>query len=277
VSLFERVQEVLGGKTVERKQSHEFLFRRHLSCAFCRKTLIPESQKGYTYYRCQSRGCPQKTVREELVEWSFLETLGLLRFNDCELDYLYTSLADSERTAAGRIEERLRSLKLRREQARDRLSRLTDAYMDGVLDREIYVMKKDDLLREEQVVGEKLLKVAEEERVIIKKVEELLERANNAYLTYKEGLFEDRRDLLKTTTSNFVVGHKNVSVKLLSPFRMIAERGRVPAGSPYRAVPRTLPLLLSQLFDYFKNVDLSTAQDSSRPMVVTRNDLPLAA
>jgi site-specific DNA recombinase len=76
LALFDRVQAVLKGKTNTRVRSHEFLFRRILKCKLCGYHLIGEIQKGHVYYRCHTRDCATKGVREDSVEGKVDRTLG---------------------------------------------------------------------------------------------------------------------------------------------------------------------------------------------------------
>jgi len=249
-SLFKRVEAMLDGKNVEKHHRHSFLFRKHLVCAFCGSTLIPELQKGYTYYRCQAKPCPQKTIREEIIETAYTGKLRLLQFDCCEADYFDQHLGNDERVESQRLEDHEKALKLQLEQVKVRLSKLADAYLDGTLGRELFVAKKNDLLIEEQALKEKLADVEGDGSRVVNKIRTILEEANSSYLSYKDGLFTEKRELVKTTTSNFVIQHKNVSVKLHYPFRMIAERPREACGSPHRDVARTLSVLLGQLYKY---------------------------
>ena len=80
--LFDKVQAVLSGKQTDKKQSRFFIFRRLVTCDNCRNKLIAERQKGYIYYRCQTRTCPQKTIREELIEKELLPFLKKIVFTE---------------------------------------------------------------------------------------------------------------------------------------------------------------------------------------------------
>src|SRR5690606_37446861 len=71
------------------------------------------------------------------------------------------------------------------------------------------------------------------------KLEEILELANTACLTYEMGLPAEKRRILDTLTSNRTADQKNVVVELSFPFNIIANRTDVPTGSPYRDIPRT--------------------------------------
>lgn len=249
-TLFQRTQAVLDGKNVEKHHRHSFLFRKHVTCAQCEKTLIPELQKGYAYYRCQVKPCPQKTIREELVEEAFMDKLQLLQFSEYELEYLSETLQDDGSAELSRLEQHEKGLKLQLGQLKERLSKLADAYLDGTLDREIFINKKNDLLVEEQLLKERLRDAEGDGKRTVGKVSKILEQANSLYLSYKDGLFAEKRELVRSTTSNFLVEQKNVSVKLYYPFHLVAARQRETCGSPHRDVARTLSPLLSALYDY---------------------------
>lgn len=217
-SLFKKVEAVLAGKNVEKQHRHSFLFRKHLVCAFCEGTLIAELQKGYIYYRCQARLCPQKTIREELVETAYTGTLKLLEFDCCETMFFDQRLGNDKRAESQRLEEHQKALKLQLEQVKIRLSKLTDAYIDGTLDRDLFVSKKNDLLMEEQALKEKLNDVEGDGNRVVAQIREILEQANSSYLSYKGGLFAEKRDLVKSTTSNFVIEQKTFQLSCIIRF-----------------------------------------------------------
>jgi DNA invertase Pin-like site-specific DNA recombinase len=254
--LFDQAQAILSGKNVERKHRHSFLFRKHIVCARCGKTLIGETHKGHNYYRCQARGCPQKTVREEIVESALLDVLRQLRFSEAESDYFRQGLAKSRNQVEALRAAGLKANQLQLEQVRQRLSKLTDAYLDGVLDEHTYVDKKNSLLLEEQAVREKLKKNEHVGAAVARRVGEFLELANNAYLSYESAIPEERRELVKIITSNFEAEGKKVLVKPRYPFELVAARAKLSCGSPHRGVPRTLSALLSQLVEYFQENEI---------------------
>ena len=274
--LFNRVQAVFNGKAVEKQHRHLFLFRKQLRCAICEATLIGERQKGHIYYRCQAKGCPQKTIREELVEDAFTGVLQKLRFNEFENSYFRTEIKKLYENAQSNKETQAKTLQLQLEGLKTRLSKLADAYIDGVLDQDTYLEKKNCLVVEEQALRERLNEVESGEGRVLQRVEEVLELANNAYLSYKLAIFAERRELVKTITSNLLVENKFVVVKLNYPFQLVAEREQVTGGSPHGDEPRTLSALLSQLCEYFKKNDPEVSSASLDRMVSSHRSLAQA-
>lgn len=262
-ALFERVQSILAGKKVEKQHQHFFLFRKLLHCASCNATLIGEIQKKHCYYRCQIKQCAQKSIREEAVETALIEVLNKLSFNDNENRYIHQLIKEQYQNAAKFKEAQTKALALQLEQLRSRLSKLTDVYIDGTLEKELYLEKKNSLVVEERAVKERLNTLDEAEQKILQRVEQFLELVNSFYLSYKLATPEEKRDLVKIVTSNFEIEGKTVLIKLNYPFQIIADRQKDTCGGPQRGLDRTMSLLLGQLCVYFENHELSLQADTN--------------
>ncbi|MGI8467315.1 MAG: recombinase family protein [Pyrinomonadaceae bacterium] len=260
--LFDKVQAVLSGKQADRKQSHFFIFRRLLTCENCRYKLIAERQKGNVYYRCQKADCPQKTIREELIERELLSVLKKLAFNERENQYLQNAVKSKYGELEALKENKLEILNMRLEQCRQRLSKLTDFFVDGVIDREIFIQKKNSLVIEEKKLQDEIGGFDRIQRTALTKAEQFLELVNCAYLSYKWGNEEEKRDLVKSVTSNFFIREKSVLIKLNLPFEAVASRTSEPGGGAYRVAPRTLASLVDRLIQHFSTEDFSFLKDS---------------
>lgn len=250
--LFDQVQDVFAGKSVKKQIKHFFVFRKHIYCQSCKNVLIPEKQKGYIYYRCQTKSCPQKTIREELVETELLKKYRTFAFNEQETQLMQQQIEDYKKSEPNRIEAVRNQLLLNLKQTDIRLNKLADAYVDEVFDKETYLQKKNQIILEQKEINEKLQRIATNSNEIINQVEEFLELLNKAYLSYKIGEPEEKRHLVKITTSNFMVKQKLVFIKLKKEFQIIADRPRFPVGSPTLATSRTFKNLFRRLFILFK-------------------------
>lgn len=249
--LFDKVQDVFAGKTNKKQIKHFFVFRKHIFCQPCRNVLIPEKHKGYIYYRCQTKNCPQKTIREEIIEAELLETYKKIAFNKIETELMQQEIEDYKKTEPNRAEAMKNQLLMNLEQTNTRLNKLADAYVDEVFDKETYLQKKNQIILEQQQIRQKLQRTTTNSGEIINQVEEFLELLNKAYLSYKLGQPEEKRHLVKITTSNFAVEQKSVAIKLKKEFEIIAERPRFPVGSPQLATSRTFRILFKKLVAYF--------------------------
>jgi len=245
--VFERVQKILQGKTNARSFKHDFLHRRRLACKSCGYSLVGERQKGHVYYRCQVRNCPTMCVREEMVEQAVLEQLARLRFAKNESAWFRPKLAQMKLSNIQEQEKIVTALTLQLAQVVDRLNRLTDAYIDRLIEKDLFEQRKSALLVERTDVEQRLAEWKSGKRNPADELLCFLERADSAYLAYKLGLPEEKRDLLDSITSNRLVSGKTPEIMLASPFNEIANRFECTSGGPRRSIPRTWNLLIGRL------------------------------
>jgi site-specific DNA recombinase len=214
------------------------------------------------YYRCHTSDCLTKCIREDAVENAILQKLEQLRFSDAEQAYFSQTLPALDQQVASKEAEIRRSITLQLDQARDRLNRLTDAYLDRMLDQGAYMERKRSLVLEQADLEEKLVN-ASRDGGQGKRLEKVLELANNAVASYKSALPEQKRELLKILTSNREVEAKIVMIELCSPFREIALRTTFTLGAQERGVTRdpkssdiaenVLNALLPKIFEQYRN------------------------
>lgn len=245
--LFDEAQDVFAGKNSKKQIRHFFIFRKHVTCKYCQNVLIPERQKGFIYYRCQTKPCPQKTIREEIFESELVTTYKKLQFNNFEAGLFQKEVEAYKKTQPQRAESLKKQLLMSLEQSETRLSKLADAYVDGVFDKETYFAKKNQLVIEQHQLRQQLQNNGANFNEIIDQVEQFLELSKKAYLSYKLGHPEEKRDMVKITTSNFIAFEKSVLIKLKYPFQIIADRPRFPVGSPTLATSRTIKNLFRRL------------------------------
>lgn len=260
-ALFDQVQAVLEGKNIRKTARHFFVFRRQIRCAKCRHSFIPERQKGHVYYRCHTPQCRRGTLREEVIETPFLDILENLRFSDEENKMLRAEIYRQEDQFASEVDLREKELKVRLEKARERLSSLTDWAIDQVFDRETYLYKKNELILEEKEILQQLDNNSRTASEVVSEIENILELANSARLSYEIGNDDEKRDLVKSIVSNFEVSDEKVLVRLNLPFQLIAERTPFHSGGPCSDTSRTFADLVNKLYQYFRNSPISKSDD----------------
>jgi len=79
-----------------------------------------------------------------------------------------------------RQEDEAQSMKLRLDQIKDRLNRLTDAYLDQALDKTMFEERKKSLLLEQKTVEENLTNLTRNQGRGPERLEKFLELAGNA-------------------------------------------------------------------------------------------------
>ena len=121
---------------------HDFLYRRFVKCGGCGYSLIGELQKGHVYYRCHTKSCPTTTVREDAITAFASEQLKRLEFTATERRFLQQRIAQLKESWIVDREQHLQALKVKVQQVTERLSRLTDAYLDQAVERDLFEERK---------------------------------------------------------------------------------------------------------------------------------------
>lgn len=218
---FDRVQRALSGKRASQVIVHDFLFRRMIRCTHCGYRMIGETHKGFVYYRCHTKNCPTIAIREEVATEAVRAKLQPLQFEEHEIKELRDLVLEQLNEATTRQEDHLQTLNLRLENLRARVSRLVDAYTDGMLDKELFAEKKLALLMEQRELQDERDDMQSGQSHFERKLDEILEQLKSPQLSYEYGNIVERRDLLNQITSNIEVDRKNVAIMLRSPFREI--------------------------------------------------------
>jgi DNA invertase Pin-like site-specific DNA recombinase len=244
--LFDEVQDMLTGRYNARTKTHDLTFRRFITCA-CGYSLIGEIQKGNVYYRCQIKDCPTKTIREETVQSLVNKELQRLQFSQAERQYFEDAIKLLKTNWFAEKEKHVTALSVKREQVTERLNRLTDAFLDQAIERELYEEKKTALLFERRGVEDQLSSFKTNQRSIPDELQQFLELAGDMYSLYKTASVEKKRRLLKTVTSNCTIRDKTLDFAFTIPFRTLANREIYTDGGPSKGIHRTWDALLDSL------------------------------
>jgi len=153
-TLFKRVQDIKLGKYGKKTTKHSHLFRGLFQCGNCGSPMSPEVQKGNVYYRCHTKACLTKTIREEDLETAIIDTLTKLQISEDDhakliegLNHWYAEKADSA--------DLENTLHLQISQVRNKIERLTDALVDRLIEKDIYNQRMQSLLLEKAEIEER--------------------------------------------------------------------------------------------------------------------------
>ena len=233
--LFDKVQAILDGRVFPRNGEQEIRLRRLIRCASCPRTLTGEIHKGHTYYRCHSRTCPKVSINEAAAETVILSNLALLEFDDGELkdirDIVATLIAEDARTNDLRVSRAERDLA----NIADRLDRLTDAMIDGLIDKEAFNERKASLIVQRQRLQE--AQAANSPVPFWASVLERFEHGNAALQSYISGSNAEKREVLISVGSNMLAHGKNLDFTMAFPFsELLNWRAHVNGGPPHAQV-----------------------------------------
>lgn len=251
--LFRNVRDVLEGRTNLRVRKVGHTFRRLLRCRLCGYSLIAERQKGHVYYRCQTKSCPTRCVREEtVVEAIQTQVLPPLRLSSEEVTAARGILEELKKDWAKEHTAQREGLKLNKSQLSARLARLTDAFIDGNIEKEVFEERKAGLALERRRLEEAMRESEADPSRGITRAEEFLELCKSAEMLYESANDEEKRELLALLTSNRTIEAKQLEFTWASPFDLVAKRNPITASRLERDEPRTWRTLLHELVAWFR-------------------------
>ena len=186
-------------------------------------SLIGERQKGHVYYRCHTRDCPITSLRETAIDAVFRNAAVRTNFSTDQWKIIESDIeaafADTQRNT---VQEK-QTLLLAIAAIDDRMTRLTDAFVDQVIDKATYLERKERLLHERAAVEAKKDSANDDcFELTVRKNLELLKSLQRMPDLAND---QDLRDLLKNATSNFSASGKSVDIKWEKPFDSYFLRG----------------------------------------------------
>jgi len=236
---FDRVQDILRGRTKNTGLKHEFLYRKTIKCLHCHYNLIAERQKGIVYYRCQTRDCPKACVREDVIGYQMQEVLDKLWIPSDEINQLEIELLYLQSERYKQRGELLKSAELNLVNVDAKITRLTDAYIDRMIDKETFDTRNHKLLHERLSAKDSLEELQSQIAENEQKIQKFLELVKAISINKDKANEVENRDLLKSVTSNFQIDGKKLVITLKKPFQVVADDDKLRYGEPYRATSRT--------------------------------------
>jgi site-specific DNA recombinase len=257
-ALFDRVQGILRGNRIGTPYKNDFLFRRLIRCSGCGRSLIGERQKGrYIFYRCHTVGCPGACLTESAIEKHVRNQLEPLGFDPVELRDLRDLVEERASGLANDRVEREATIRLLIGKCDDRIVRMTDAMIDGLIDKETFDLRNAAILAEKRGHKDRLEGIASAPS-LADRIREKVELANMAYLNYENGNHAERRDLLLSMTSNFSGSGKSPAITLKSPFQEYRDWRISYRCDPCRDEPRTRAKQILAIFEAGVEPPIST-------------------
>ncbi|MFZ5618506.1 MAG: recombinase family protein [Pseudomonadota bacterium] len=235
-ALFDQVTAVRKGREIKKVTKHNHRYHGLFRCGECRRGMIPELQKGHVYYRCQTTACPTRTVREEVIEQAITDALQRYTLTGAQAASLRERFAaaldaEDQYAAATNIDFEMAKLD-------ERLSRLTDKLLDGVLDDDAFSQKKAEILHEQARWRETNARRAQKsERQ--RRFEQFLELAKNLYLSFGIAGTEQKREIAKLAFSNRSVRGKNVYLEPSFWLGALQNASHTLCGPPHSSANRT--------------------------------------
>lgn len=210
--LFKQVQDRKAGRAGKKVTRHNHLFRGLFRCGECDGPMVPERQKGRVYYRCKTRACKTKTVRQDRLEAAITAKLSELQLSDTQAETLKQEWL--KRLSKGDAAAAVHGIELRISECHARVDRLTDLMIDGVLASEDFDQRKRTLSLELAQLKEDR-EGAIRNHISVQDIEQFLIRMKSLAALYGEASDGEKRRLLENVFSRRVVVGKQMIFEVL--------------------------------------------------------------
>jgi len=212
--LFDKVQDVLKqrGKP-QRKEKIPKAFTGLFHCGECGMRITAETQKGHVYYRCTKKSktkiCNQPYTREEDLNQqlsSMIQKVSLRQdWAKQMLEMLEKEKDDIAQSCFAFVQENREKIK----QLRQKLQFLLDSYLDQVIEREIYLEKKSEIMSQIKTLEEQNIRFEQKQNDWLGPMRDWInEAANAAKIARDNDLFTKKVLALKIYGSNLVLENK---------------------------------------------------------------------
>jgi len=238
VAIFNRVQDVLAGNRVVGTSRQYHIFSKFLRCSSCSRSLIADVKKGHTYYRCQTIDCPTTSFREEQIMDRVLKIIHDVALQPWEEQVLDDVAAERKAWYRTNSDQERSSLQLQLAAVAERQNRLTDALVDGTLEKADFEQRKTALLMQRREVEEKLNSGKIGNSAAVAEIDKFLELVKRPSLLAKGLNPVEMREWLEEAVSNREASPNSLVITLRKPLSAVAARPGVSSGRPRRNVSR---------------------------------------
>ena len=233
--LFDKVKEILNLKTFKvRARKHEFPFASLMTCAECGAAVTAETQRGHHYYHCTYKKgpCSQRSfTREEILTKEFTIHLNKVSFPD-----YWTNMFLARLKKEGKWEKLRHKELIKRELGKlkvdeEKLSKLLDGYLNGLVKPEQYKLKQEELINKKVKLEENIKKLRTGTQIWLEQMKEFILTANSARKVSESQNPFEIANFAKKAGSNITLKDKKVSFGLKKPWDLAAHaaaRARPP-------------------------------------------------
>ena len=236
VEEYDRVQLLLGRKGKPRPKTHHFPFTGMIRCGECGCHITAEEKykltktgiHHYIYYHCTKRKpgvrCSQPWIRGEELEKQIKEELSKITidedFKNLALKYL-RKIHEEEVNDRGSIQK---SLHKAYEDTQKQIDNLTELRIKELINDDEYLSQKNKLLKERARLKEKIEDVEHRVDKWLELSEKTFNFACYAKYWFENGSLEDKKTILQTIGSNFILKDRKLFIELKNPW-LILKKG----------------------------------------------------
>ena len=254
-ALFEAVQKILKIKERprQRKVKHDFPLTGLFRCGECDSMFsaqwaIGKSGNRYRYYRCsKKRGrCGQPYIQEKELATQIRARLQSISLCDAYTDWMLAKVDEWQANEKSVSHSEVHQLSEAIKTSEARLEKLVSVYLDGDIEKVVYLKKKDELMRASLVNKEKLKAVERGRNNWVEPLRNwILDTKQANFLSLSDNLYEIKAFVQKIGT-NPIIRDRTARFSPPAPSQFVSAR-RARLQTPAAAEPTPDSLNFSEV------------------------------
>ena len=241
--LFDKVQEVLKQRSNNswKKEKVPKAFCGLLRCGECRMMITGEQKtkyyKGtnrsvtYTYYRCTKKSktqkCSQKFIRQEELDKQVSHLIQKVSLRQSWAEWMLNKLREEEKQSAQSCFAFAQQNREKIKELKQKLQFLIDSYLDQIIEREIYLNKKSEIMGKIKTLEEQNIRFEQKQNDWLEPMREWInEAANAAKIARDTNLFNKKALASKIFGSNLVLENKKACGSALNIWAALSPDSR---------------------------------------------------
>jgi len=225
--LFDSVQLSFDGHNRPKNpKKHKFTFSGLLICGKCGCAITSEIKKGkYIYYHCtRYKGkCGNKAIREEALIEKFGDVVKQVKIDSNILNWLKEALKESHKDEKEYHNNQIENLQKQYNKYNNRLDRLYEDKLDGIITKEFFEEKSKLWLKEQQDNLSLIEKHKKANANYFEQGIKILELTQKLYSAYLQESPNEKGQLINLLLSNCTLNDGNLYPVYKRPFNLLVK------------------------------------------------------
>ncbi len=251
---FDLAQEIIHGLKPRTQHHHAFAFTGMMRCGGCGASITAEektkTQKNgnvhkYTYYRCTRRinpDCNEPPVRDSELETQILDLLDGITIPPEFHQWAMKCLREEQSKEIENSEGLLDIHRKRLDASQKKLNALVEMRLNGELNSEEYLSKKETILQERQKCEELLTDGSSRADTWLDRAEKLFDFAETAKKRFEKGSLDVKREILSCLGTNFTLKVRTLHLETMKPLILMNQVAPAVQALHKRLEPHKIPI-----------------------------------
>jgi len=195
----------------------------------------------YRYYRCsKKRGrCGQSYVQEKDLAEQVRARLQTISLCDTYTNWMLDKVKEWEREEVSQSQSEFQNLSANIKVSEARLEKLVSVYLDGDVSKEIYLKKKDEVMRATLTLQERMKDFESGRNKWVEPLREWILDTKQADFLSSSDNFAEIASFTKKVGTNPIVRDKSARFGVCAPSAFVADRRRILLALPRPARSRS--------------------------------------